>query len=299
MKEKITYFLLLIVVLTTVILPVPAQAQITELQNISLLITGFIDLTVPTTLNLPQTFEDTALDTTIYHPFSPAEPTETVLINDTRNLGGFDLFLNIDSFLKNTIASDPTALLGNLAGDITVQVADSDEYAINQSILFDNGEQARVTDITGPTEIEVDRAINGTTIDAHTAGSGIGLIIPYHNVSVITLATAAQPPTVDATATSNPASVDVATVIAPLDCDWDFVSDFATFCETALPGFTTNSFTGSGTVSNPQTIIDGDPPTLFGRVGKYSLALGLRVIIPSGTIPGNYQSTFTFTLIPT
>lgn len=299
MKDKIAYFLLLIVVLTAVILPVPAKAQITELQNVSLLITGFIDLTVPTTLNLPQSFENTTLDSTIYQPFSPTEVTETVLINDTRNLGGFDLFLNIDNFLKNTVASDPTSPLGNLPGDIAIEVTDSDEYAINQTILFDNGEQATITDITSSTEIEVDRAINGTTINAHAAGSGIGLIIPYHNVSVITLATAAQPPTVDATATSNPASVDVTTVVAPLDCDWDFVSDFATFCEAALPGFTTNSFTGTGTASNPQTIIDGDPPTLFGRVGTYALALGLRVIIPFGTIPGNYQSIFTFTLIPT
>lgn len=121
--------------------------------------------------------------------------------------------------------------------------------------------------------------------------------IPYTNVGIVTLSNADQPSSVDTPGVSNypnnPPGTDNDTVYSILDCDWNSNSDFQTTCE---PIF--QNFTGSGLVSDSQTIMDGSTPTGAGRVGQYWLALGIRLRIPQGTTPANYQSTFTFTLTP-
>lgn len=121
--------------------------------------------------------------------------------------------------------------------------------------------------------------------------------IPYTNVGIVTLANADQPSSVDTPGVTNypnnPPGTDNDTVYSILDCDWNQSSDFQTTCESLF-----NNFTGSGLVSDSQTIMDGTSPTGAGRVGQYWLALGIRLRLPQGTVPGNYQSTFTFTLTP-
>jgi hypothetical protein len=121
--------------------------------------------------------------------------------------------------------------------------------------------------------------------------------IPYTNVGIVTLANVSQPSSVDTPGPTNaqnhPAGTDGDTVYSTLDCDWNSNTDFQTTCDSVF-----QNFTGIGLVSDSQTIMDGTSPTNIGRVGQYWLALGIRLRIPQGTTPGNYQSTFTFSLTP-
>lgn len=297
MRRKTFFFWLIIINIS--FLPLIAKAQLTTTQSVSLQITGYIDITVPSSLSLPTTFIEPWDTITIYQPYSPAVEAEQIRVLDSRNSGGFNVFLDTENFIKNTVAADPILALGDLLGDILVEVTDSDEYNIGQVIMFDTGEQAKVTNVTGPTTIEVERGFNGTPIAPHLDASGISLIIPYANISIVTLATANSPDTVDTHVNNSPSGTDSQTVFSVLDCDWDFAVDFGTFCENEIPGFTTNSFAGTGIVSNPQTIINGDTPTGIGRAGEYIASLGLRLIVPPGTEYGDYNTVFTFTLIPT
>ncbi|MCC7197744.1 hypothetical protein IT413_06165 [Candidatus Peregrinibacteria bacterium] len=121
--------------------------------------------------------------------------------------------------------------------------------------------------------------------------------IPYTDVGIVTLANAAQPSSVDTPGVTSfpnsPAGTDSETVYSTLDCDWNTSTDFQTFCESQF-----QNFTGTLATSDSQTIIDGTSPTGTGRVGQYWLALGMRLRIPQGTVPANYESTFTFSLTP-
>jgi|GEM_PF-6027769 len=140
------------------------------------------------------------------------------------------------------------------------------------------------------------------SVSPFTAGSNT---IPYSDVGIVTLASASAPHSVDTPSTNsfnNPPGDDNLTVFAPLDCDWDEVSSFADTCNAAThsfypPGFV--NFTGSGIESDPITIMDTLPPTNgTGRIGIYSLTLGIKMTIPAGTVADDYSSNFLFTIYP-
>lgn len=150
-------------------------------------------------------------------------------------------------------------------------------------------EYIKVYDLRDSGGFTVTLAITNFTDGVHT--------IPYTGVGIVTLANASQPNSVDTPGPTSypnkPDGTDNGTVFSTLDCDWDRISDFRTSCENTF-----HNFTGTGIASDSQTIIDGAAPTGTGRVGQYWLALGIRLLIPQGTVPGNYQSTFTFSLTP-
>lgn len=200
---------------------------------------------------------------------------------------------------------DPLEPLNNLPSSNTIKVTNSGNYRVNDELLLSNNEQVKVIGITDPTHIQVQRAINGSPIASHETASGINLpirsnsqvthIIPYQNFSIVTLANANTPSSVDTPATGNyPIADDSHTVSSILDCDWNNQQNFYSECDGSFINFTGLD----NETSYALDIINGTSPTIGGRVGTYWITPALKLSIPVGTKAGHYTTTITFTLIP-
>lgn len=121
--------------------------------------------------------------------------------------------------------------------------------------------------------------------------------IPLSNLSIATLS-ASSPESIDypLSPPNNPPGTDSGTVTAPIDCDWDGITDLETTCGTI---FTTFIESGTPGISEPILVIDGSFPTGGGRTGVYWLSPLFRLLISTGTIPDDYSATITYTLILT
>lgn len=108
-------------------------------------------------------------------------------------------------------------------------------------------------------------------------------IIPHYNFSILTLAAAESPQTVDISPETAPTNVS-----GPLDYDWDFESPLNSIDFEAVPD------SGIDT-SNPILIIDGISPGA-NRIGSYSVALGIQIEIPALHPSGNYTGEIIVTL---
>lgn len=169
-------------------------------------------------------------------------------------------------------------------------VSDTEDIILYRSFNpSSEDDQIRVSSISNrgfSVSFNVENFENSTTADT----------IPYSNLGFVTLASAAGE-SVDSNPSNYPSGSD--TVMSNFDCDVDNPNNsnqkFNEYCETDGPGFTT--FTGSTSVSTPQTIMTANDPVTY-RSGEYSMALGLKITIPQGTPAGDYSSAFTFTLIP-
>jgi hypothetical protein len=127
--------------------------------------------------------------------------------------------------------------------------------------------------------------------------SSITDTIPLSNLSIATLSDS-SPESVDflSSPPNNPPGTDSDTVTGPLDCDWDGITDFETACSAIFTNFIESGTPG---VSEPILIIDGSFPTGGGRSGVYWLSPLFRLLVPTGTIPGDYSTTITYSLILT
>lgn len=133
--------------------------------------------------------------------------------------------------------------------------------------------------------------------------------IPFQNMGIVTLSGTNNPLSINSEETNAPPGDDGGTINAPLHCtiyeeipedDPDYYQQGATdieSCETSGQGFI--NLSGTGSVSAPILIIDGQNPTTGGRIGAWYIGLGIKLTIPPGLSTNTYNSTITLTLTST
>jgi hypothetical protein len=149
--------------------------------------------------------------------------------------------------------------------------------------------QIKIYDYTNDSGFVVQLQVTNFTNLANRAN-----FIPLTNLSLVTLArTNGQ--TVATAPFNNPPADDNHDVHSNYGCNWDFTT--GNFQNSCAMNFYTLTDSGSGN-SVPIELIDAAlVPPRTGRIGEYWVSLGLKLVIPPAIPSGNYQSTFTFTLL--
>ncbi len=124
--------------------------------------------------------------------------------------------------------------------------------------------------------------------------------IPYTDIGIVTVSDDTSGGKTDGTNLVLPENMESNTIRAPLDCNIPTGphsgAEFGNYCESDPDETGFENFSGTEETSAEKIIMDGTNLDGEGQTGEYSVALGMRMLIPEGTEPGDYSAHFTFTL---